>query len=444
MSSPAEKPLPTSEAFDEKQFYLDEFRGRTLLFSIPIEELQRDDDQARLAAMVRDLLTNDTRVVTLVSTVDATRGDQVLRRLQRRLGPLIFREETIPLFPQRGARAGAFVQLQADAFAASETATALLTTVWTILRRGPLFVGVMAGASRAAATRFAQEVATRLRVHKLIRVEPEGGVTGADGRTPAAIEGTAARVSLTRRCRKQHDRRDRRRIPAEPWPGVTRPWIVRIRRNDSSRSARTVQELAVHEQTTSTVASTARSARYGRRNPASRSVYPVSVLTSSISESYSNDGPRDMSWERSAMKQLFNRGLASALSREIINIVQIATRSTMAFCLIVEGESAERAATGWLSIDGSIEPTCDRHIALLLPEMLRDGTQVSDIELVDGYNQLLVTSFDVQSARVCTGMARRRDAPSFDLIDSCRLHGLVPVASQLAALHARCLEHTRR
>ncbi|MBZ5602238.1 MAG: helix-turn-helix transcriptional regulator [Acidobacteriia bacterium] len=144
------------------------------------------------------------------------------------------------------------------------------------------------------------------------------------------------------------------------------------------------------------------------------------------------------------MKQLFNRGLASALSREIINIVQIATRSTMAFCLIVEGESAERAATGWLSIDGSIEPTCDRHIALLLPEMLRDGTQVSDIELVDGYNQLLVTSFDVQSARVCTGMARRRDAPSFDLIDSCRLHGLVPVASQLAALHARCLEHTRR
>ncbi|HEX3761637.1 MAG TPA: helix-turn-helix transcriptional regulator [Kofleriaceae bacterium] len=144
------------------------------------------------------------------------------------------------------------------------------------------------------------------------------------------------------------------------------------------------------------------------------------------------------------MRQLFNRGLARALSREIIHIVQIATRSTMAFCVIVEAGATDRVATGWLAIDGSIEPICDRHISLLLPEALRDGTRVSDVELVDGYDQLLVSSFDVQSARMCTGVARRRDAPPFDPIDSCRLHGLVPVASQLAALHARCLEHARR
>lgn len=144
------------------------------------------------------------------------------------------------------------------------------------------------------------------------------------------------------------------------------------------------------------------------------------------------------------MKQLFNRGLASALSQEILNIVQIATRSITAFCLIMEGESAERAATGWLSIDGSIEPICDRQISLLLPEASRDGTHVSDVELVDGYDQLLVASFDLQSVRMCMGVARRRDAPPFDPIDACRLHDLVPVASQLAALRARCLEHARR
>ena len=144
------------------------------------------------------------------------------------------------------------------------------------------------------------------------------------------------------------------------------------------------------------------------------------------------------------MRQLFNRERTSALSLEIINIVQIATRSTMAFCLIMEGESAERAGTGWLSIGGTSEPLCDRHVSLLLPEALRDGTRVSDVELVDGYDQLLVASFDVQSARVCMGMARRRNAPPFDPIDACRLHDLVPVASQLAALHARCLEHARR
>ena len=36
MPNVAEQPQPAVEAFDEKQFYLDEFRGRTLLFSIPV------------------------------------------------------------------------------------------------------------------------------------------------------------------------------------------------------------------------------------------------------------------------------------------------------------------------------------------------------------------------------------------------------------------------
>jgi amino-acid N-acetyltransferase len=182
MPNLAEKPLPALEAFDEKQFYLDEFRNRTLLFSILIEELQRDDDYGCLAAVVRELLTNDTRVIVLVGMPDPGHSDQVLRRLQRRLGPLIFREETAPLFPQRGARTSAFTPLQPDAFASPETATALLSNIWTTVRRGPLFVGVLAGADRAQTTGFARQVATRLRVHKLILIEPEGGVIGADGK----------------------------------------------------------------------------------------------------------------------------------------------------------------------------------------------------------------------------------------------------------------------
>src|SRR2546430_10645996 len=107
MPSPAEKPLAVVERFDEKEFYLDEFRGRTLLFSIPVEELAQEHDYERLAAVVRELLTHDTRVLALVGVPDDSRAEQVLRRLQRRLGALIFRDETIPLFPQRGARAAA-------------------------------------------------------------------------------------------------------------------------------------------------------------------------------------------------------------------------------------------------------------------------------------------------------------------------------------------------
>lgn len=190
MQSPAEKTLPIIESFDEKQFYLDEFRGHTLVFSLALEELSRDEDYERLAGIARELLTNNTRVLILVPTPDSGRGEQVLRRLQRRLGPLIFSDDTIPLFADRRSRASAFLQLQPDAFVSPATTSALLTTIWSVLRRGPLFVGVIGGVSQAAATFLAQEIAVRLRVHKLVLVEPEGGVVGADSHQLSFLDET--------------------------------------------------------------------------------------------------------------------------------------------------------------------------------------------------------------------------------------------------------------
>ena len=182
MASPAEKPLPAVEAFDEKQFYLDEFRGHTLLLSVPLEELGHEEAYGRLAAVVRELLINDTRILVIVGTPDSGRGEQVLRRLQRRLGPLIFRDETIPLFPERRARSAAFAQLDPAAFVVPLAATELVAGIWGTLRRGPLFVGVVGGVSAAEATAFATEIAMRLRVHKLVMVEPGGGLAGNDGK----------------------------------------------------------------------------------------------------------------------------------------------------------------------------------------------------------------------------------------------------------------------
>jgi N-acetylglutamate synthase-like GNAT family acetyltransferase len=182
MPSPAEKPLPIVEAFDEKEFYLDEFRGHTLLFSVPLVALTHDEECERLAAIVHELLINNTRVLMLVHVPDSGRAEQVMRRLQRRLGPLIFSQETLPLFSHRRPRSEVFVQLAADAFTTPESAALLLTTIWSVLRRGPLFVGVIASVTHAEATFFAQETAVRLRAYKLILIEPDGGITGADGK----------------------------------------------------------------------------------------------------------------------------------------------------------------------------------------------------------------------------------------------------------------------
>lgn len=182
MPSPIEKVVQIVESFDEKQFYLDEFRGRTLVFSVPIAELARDADLERLAAIARELLTNDTRVILIVCTPGNGRSEQALRRLQRRLRPLIFDEASIPLFADRRSRNGAFRQLERTALAQPSSTSALLTAVWSVLRRGPLFVGVVAGVGSAEGTSFAREIAVRLRVHKLVLVEPQGGIVGADGK----------------------------------------------------------------------------------------------------------------------------------------------------------------------------------------------------------------------------------------------------------------------
>lgn len=193
----ATQTLPVVEAFDEKQFYLDEFRGRTLLFAIPADELRREANYEQLAAIARALLLNDARVLFLIGSLDPGRNLQVLQRVQRRLARLVFRDETAPLFAQRQARSGAFLELDAGAFATPDTATAALTAVWTALRRGPLCVGIVASTSRAAATRFAQEVSIRLRVHKLILVEREGGLSGADGKQLSFMDESMLATLLT-------------------------------------------------------------------------------------------------------------------------------------------------------------------------------------------------------------------------------------------------------
>lgn len=179
MATAAQKPSVSVEAFDEKQFYLDEFRGKTLLLSIPGSELQREEDHLHLGAVVRELLRNHTRVIVLVGTDDAASYEPMKRRLLRRLGPLIFRDETISLFPQRRGRSSVFVELPA---AATDVATTQLSNIWLALRRGPLCLGIVPDVPSAGLTQLAQVIAARLRLHKLVLIEPAGGIAGADGK----------------------------------------------------------------------------------------------------------------------------------------------------------------------------------------------------------------------------------------------------------------------
>jgi N-acetylglutamate synthase-like GNAT family acetyltransferase len=171
--------------FSEKQFYLDEFRGRTIVFAVGRRALEKSSGGDALAGVVRDLLPNDTRVVVLV---DAG-GDaaQAQRRVRRRLESPMFHEPVTALFPHlrnRVARAAVFAVLDADESLRADT----LAQMWAVLRRTPVFVGIVPCESARLAD-FAQRLATRLRVHKLVLVEDEGGVADPNGKQMSFLDG---------------------------------------------------------------------------------------------------------------------------------------------------------------------------------------------------------------------------------------------------------------
>lgn len=181
MPQPVRRP-PAIDSFDEKQFYLDEFRNKTLLLTALAEDLRAERDYDDLAAIIRTLLPNDTRVIVLVGSVTGQDGERIVSRLKRRLGPMIFSEELPGIDASRRSRLLIYNPIEACAFASSESATALLSRIWITLRSVPLFIGVGTYPDRQALRLFAKEVAGRLRVHKLVLLEPEGGLIGADGK----------------------------------------------------------------------------------------------------------------------------------------------------------------------------------------------------------------------------------------------------------------------
>jgi hypothetical protein len=63
MSPKAHGLRPVGEPFEEKDFYLEEFRGRSVLIAIGPEVVSDRADLAPIAATVADLVRNDTRVV---------------------------------------------------------------------------------------------------------------------------------------------------------------------------------------------------------------------------------------------------------------------------------------------------------------------------------------------------------------------------------------------
>lgn len=183
--------------FTEKEFYLDEFRGRTLVFVV--HHAGAADRLRALGEVARDLLLNDTRVLILLGG-PAARERAALRALERPLVGVPSAAQVSLPFPQLrlapGDGTGPVLSLSAEALAAPEISDALLVRLWDIMRATPFFLGLCDADTPEGLAGFAARLGARLRVHKLVIADPIGGIQSAGADRPLSFmdEGMTAQL----------------------------------------------------------------------------------------------------------------------------------------------------------------------------------------------------------------------------------------------------------
>jgi N-acetylglutamate synthase-like GNAT family acetyltransferase len=190
------EPLDESAAggaalFDEKSFYLEEFYGKSLLFALIPPSGERLGELDSLVRTLRELRRNQARCIVIVSA-------DALARMMRRLGRLAPRAEPPVFNPGAGLRSRPYPPDSAVA------------RIWRALSAGSIVVAVADTSKPADFTVFAQELASRLRVFKLILLDRNGGLTGSGGERMSFVE--VGRIA--RAVRKERTARRRAELRA--------------------------------------------------------------------------------------------------------------------------------------------------------------------------------------------------------------------------------------
>jgi N-acetylglutamate synthase-like GNAT family acetyltransferase len=139
-------PRTRASEFTEKEFYLEEFHGRTLLCAV-----HHEGDPRALTALgdvTRELAGNGTQMVVVAGGRGATADDVRAALGTPRLMTLVPGPVTLPL----------------------------LQGVWEALRAAPVLVGLCGSVAPAVLVDFARTLGERLRIPKLIVVDPGGGL----------------------------------------------------------------------------------------------------------------------------------------------------------------------------------------------------------------------------------------------------------------------------
>ena len=142
----------------EKDFYLKEFRGKSLLFVLRAQELTLPADGNGVAEVLGALIANETRIILLLETHQSVSERHAIDRLYQCLSQVLHAIPTpMLLLPEADED-----QLCLD--------------IWEILRKAPVFIGLWPAHARTSACQAAQLLSARLKVYKLVLLDQQGGL----------------------------------------------------------------------------------------------------------------------------------------------------------------------------------------------------------------------------------------------------------------------------
>jgi N-acetylglutamate synthase-like GNAT family acetyltransferase len=172
----------------EKSFYLEEFYGKSLLFGLVPPSGERLAELDSLKRTLRELRRNQTRCIVLASM-------HALPRVMRRLARLAPREEPLRFNPAKGLRSRPYPP------------DSSISAIWQALRAGFVAVVGVEGDDPGDLVIFAQQLASRLRVFKLLLLDRGGGLVDNAGNRHSFVQ-----TGRVRRILKDVQSVPRRRI----------------------------------------------------------------------------------------------------------------------------------------------------------------------------------------------------------------------------------------
>lgn len=169
--------IPTL-SFAEKDFYLDEFHEKSLLFAIRAADLASEEDVNAALEVFEVLLKNETQLLFLIEATDTDSEQRRVRTLYKNLARVAkVASPSLVVLPTDG------------------TDDDVLVPLWTVLRGSEVCVSLWPAGAAIPLVAVAQRIAVNLRVYKMVFIDPAGGIA-TGGRSLSFMNGAVLRELL--------------------------------------------------------------------------------------------------------------------------------------------------------------------------------------------------------------------------------------------------------